>query len=46
MLTRTRHQAEAMLAASKLKTAVPDKIMGPTEWLASYEKITNARKNK
>ena len=33
-------------AASKLKTAVPDKIMGPTEWLASYEKITNARKNK
>ena len=31
-------------AASKLKTAVPDKIMGPTEWLASYEKITNARK--
>lgn len=33
-------------AASKLKTAVPDKIMGPTEWLASYKKITNARKNK
>lgn len=30
----------------KLKSKVPEKIMTPEEWFASYQKIINAKKNK